>query len=189
MQTAMLSLFMACCAQVDERPALLAPDRVRLNATDFDEDGVSRRIDLMFPRNAMAQGRLHINDAIVEAENFDRWIFDDDRPAAVAEKLHGKLDRWIEAADREDRLSRSEKARLRLAGTGDIKRFQERVEQRRQEFETQRKSFKEGCAALRRLLPLNRSYKEGPFGDGSFFAKTLTKIHRERPTLASGFVD
>ncbi len=188
MQTAMLSLFMAFCAQVDEKPAL-PPDRVRILASDVDEDGASRQIDLTFPRNAMVQGRLDINDAIVEPENFDRWIFDRDRPDAVEEKLREKLELRIEAAAREHRLSRSEKARLRLAGKGDIKRFHELVEQRRKEFESQRKSFKEGRAALRQLLPLSRTYKEGPFSDGSLFAKTLTKIHREWLALASRFVD
>jgi hypothetical protein len=54
------------------------------------------------------------------------------------------------------------------------------VEERRAEFEKERKTFQAGFAALRRLEPLSKVYQEGPFGDGSLYAKTLRKIRDGR---------
>jgi hypothetical protein len=48
------------------------------------------------------------------------------------------------------------------------------------DFEVQRQSFRTGHAALLRLEPLSRIYRDGPFGDGSLFAKTLRRINGEQ---------
>jgi hypothetical protein len=44
------------------------------------------------------------------------------------------------------------------------------------------KTFDTGLAALRRLDEISPSYREGPFGSGSLFAKTLQKINNDRKT-------
>ena len=78
------------------------------------------------------------------------------------------------------KLTDPQVAKLRLAGRGDIKRFFDEVRNRRDEFEIARKTFNSGLAALRRLDELSPSYREGPFGSGSLFAKTLQKINSDR---------
>jgi hypothetical protein len=41
----------------------------------------------------------------------------------------------------------------------------------------ERKTFRTGLNALRRLGELSPIYRDGPFGSGSLFAKTLFKIN------------
>ena len=123
------------------------------------------------------RGPLNLNTASVEPENFDRWLFADhgsDRERLG--HLQSLLDERIELADFVRRINARDRAKLRLAGKGDIKRFLDLVEDRRTAFEFERKSWKTGFAALKELDPIARIYQEGPFGDGSLFAKTLRRI-------------
>jgi hypothetical protein len=78
------------------------------------------------------------------------------------------------------KLTDSQRAKLRLAGRGDIKRFFDAVEDKRREFERDRHSLRTGLEALRRLEPLSQVFNEGPFGDGSLFAKTLNGMNSDR---------
>jgi hypothetical protein len=122
--------------------------------------------------------RVNIQTAVLERENFDNWLFaDESTEEARSRHLDDILRARVEAAAREYRLTRPQRAKLRLAGKGDIKRFFDQVEERRNAFETERQSWKTGLAALRRLDPLVQIYHEGPFGDDSLFAKTLHRIN------------
>jgi hypothetical protein len=124
---------------------------------------------------------LNINTAEVERENFDRWLFADAGSEAARKRyLDDVLRTRVEAAAREHKLTEAQRAKLRLAGRGDIKRFFDDVEERRSQFEVDRKTFRAGLAALRRLEPLTQVYREGPFGEGSLFAKTLHRINDDR---------
>jgi hypothetical protein len=121
--------------------------------------------------------------AVLEQENFDRWIFGDLIPEA--ERLNHLDDRLfvkVQAASRIHKLMEPERAKLRVAGKGDIKRFLDQVEDESASFEIDRMSLKTGLAALRRLKPLSDVYDKGPFGDGSLFAKTLRRIKDDRAT-------
>jgi hypothetical protein len=88
----------------------------------------------------------------------------------------------VQAALRIHKLAEPQWAKLRIAGKGDIKRFFDHVDDKRVFFEIDRMSLKTGRGALRRLEPLSDVYDEGPFGDGSLFAKTLRRIQDERAT-------
>jgi hypothetical protein len=120
--------------------------------------------------------------AVVARENFDRWVFAEGGNNALAAQriLNDLLRGKVESAAREGKLTRTQQAKLLLAGKGDIKRFFDQVEERRVEFEKERKTFQTGFAALRRLEPVSKVYQEGPFGDGSLYAKTLRRIKDER---------
>jgi hypothetical protein len=125
--------------------------------------------------------RLNINMAVVERENFDRWLFDDRRDQGERSRhLDDILRAKVAAAALSHNLTEPQQAKLRLAGRGDIKRFFDQVEDRRSEFEIDRQSYNTGRAALIRLDPLTRLYREGPFGNGSLFAKTLRRINDDR---------
>jgi hypothetical protein len=126
-------------------------------------------------------GRINLNTAVVERENFDNWLFGDVLPEEIRQRrLKDILERMIEVATWRHKLNDRQRAKLRLAGRGDIKRFFDVVEDRRRDFETERQSFGTGRAALIRLDPLARLYRDGPFGDGSLFAKTLRRINDDR---------
>ena len=75
---------------------------------------------------------FNLDTAVVQSENFDRWLFDDVRSESehrrhLDEILQGK----VEIACRKHKLTGSQRAKLRLAGTGDIKRFFDRVRSER----------------------------------------------------------
>ena len=78
------------------------------------------------------------------------------------------------------KLTDSQRTKLRLAGRGDIKCLFDQVEDRRRDFEKDGHNFRAGLAALQRLDPLTQVYREGPFGDGSLFSKTLFKINDDQ---------
>src|SRR5262249_4948471 len=184
MQTAILSLLLACCAQVAEKPGVRAePVHITLNDVD-PRTGDPRQIHLTFP--GRGGGRLKWADGVIDAEDFDRWIYDRERPVDPRRYLSWRLDLRIQSASRECELTATQKEKLRLAGQGDVKRFLEQVEQRRAEFEEKRHVYREGLAMLRGLAPLTKVYRKGPFGEGSLFAKTLEKIKRERTVVPPG---
>jgi hypothetical protein len=56
------------------------------------------------------------------------------------------------------------------------------IEDRRGKFEKERQDFRSGLTALRDLQPLAQLYKDGPFSDGSLFAKTLQGINKDVKT-------
>ena len=118
----------------------------------------------------------------MEPENFDRWLFADERSGEEHRRRHldDILRARIEAAARGHKLTDPQRAKLRIAGRGDIKRFFDQVEEKRSAFEADRRNINTGLAALRRLDSLSEIYRRGPFGDGSLFAKTLQKIDDDR---------
>jgi hypothetical protein len=124
---------------------------------------------------------FNIRTAVVEPENFDRWLFADGRSEEARWRhLDDLLRARIEDAARAHTLTDPQRAKLRLAGKGDIKRFFDQVEEKRSAFETDRRTYKTGLAALRRLDPLSQIYRHGPFGHGSLYGKTLQKIVDDR---------
>jgi hypothetical protein len=132
-------------------------------------------------RPAQPIRRFNIRTAVVQRENFDRWLFADERSDEERRRhLNDILLARIEVAARGKKLTDPQRAKLRIAGKGDIKRFFDQVEERRSAFETDRRTYKTGLAALRRLDPLSQIYKQGPFGEGSLFAKTLQRIDDDR---------
>jgi hypothetical protein len=135
------------------------------------------------PPLAQPVGRLNLNTAMLVRVNFDRWLFPHEQSeTARHDHLKEILDARIVVVAQANKLTDRERAKLRLAGRGDIKRFFDEVQKRKDQFEIDRKSFNTGLATLRRLDELSPTYRDGPFGPGSLFAKTLHKINSERKT-------
>jgi hypothetical protein len=132
------------------------------------------------PRPAQPAVRLNINTAVVGRENFDRWLFGEPSEGGPERHLNEILLTRVRAAARAHELTDAQRAKLHLAGRGDIKRFFDQVEDRRRGFEKDRQRFQTGFAALRGLDDLSRIYEGGPFDGGSLFAKTLQKIMDDR---------
>jgi hypothetical protein len=133
------------------------------------------------PRRPRANMPIDIDSMVVQRENFDRWLFADGRSEGERRKyLEEILRSKVEVAAVLHDLTAAQRAKLRLAGRGDIKRFFDRVDDRRSAFESERRTFKTGYPALQRLVELSQLYEEGPFGDGSLYLKTLQKIDADR---------
>jgi hypothetical protein len=120
---------------------------------------------------------FNLNNSALDRDNFDRWVFGDGvdeegRRIRLQSRLSEKIDRVM----KDQKINLAQLQKLRLAGSGDIKRYLDRVEERRPEFEAVRKNFNTGWQMLRQLEPLTKEFQEGPFGNDSFFAKTLKKI-------------
>ena len=130
--------------------------------------------------------RLNINNAVLEPESFDQWLFGDEGSDRLRQRhLDDLLRIKIDNAARRHRLSGAQREKLRLAGRGDIKRFFDQVAEQRRAFEKERQTFRTGLAALRRLDALVPIYHDGPFDDGSLFAKTLRRIDDEQKVGAT----
>jgi hypothetical protein len=119
----------------------------------------------------------------VARENFDRWLFVDERTQEerrrhLEEILDAKI--WLAHLEHKLTLTAQQQSKLRVAGRGDIKRFFDKVEVARGHFEKDRQHLRSGLTALQHLDPLAQLYKDGPFGEGSLFAKTLRKIEDEQ---------
>ena len=187
-------LFLASLAQEKEEPrAIPAPPargqvvnvRVRIAA-----NREIRQITLSMPAPAVEDEeeplarrdmRFNVKTAVVDPENFDRWLFADEQSEADRHRhLEDILRSKVNAAAIAHKLTASQRAKLRLAGRGDIKRFFDQVEDRRRDFEKDRHNFRTGLTALERLDPLAQVYRDGPFGDGSLFVKTFSKIYDDQ---------
>ena len=142
--------------------------KLSMPAPDNDDEEAVARLDV----------RFNIQSAVVDPENFDLWIFADDQSEADRHRhLDEILQSKVKSAAMTYHLTDSQRAKLRLAGRGDIKHFFDHVEDRRRNFEADRHNFKTGFAALERLDSLTEIYREGVFGAGSLFAKTLARIN------------
>src|SRR5262249_11660543 len=109
--------------------------------------------------------RLNLNAAVVEPENFDRWLFEDAGfETPPQQHLDDVLQTEIGTAVRQYGLTAEQRLKLRLAGKGDVKRFSDQVEERRGRFDKERQNYQSGLAALKGLNDLSLIYTEGPFG-------------------------
>jgi hypothetical protein len=109
--------------------------------------------------------------------------------ASNAGQAQGRFERLletkIEVVDRVCRLSDAQKAKLRLAGRGDIERFFDLVERKQEKYrerfvmnddENQRELLNWVIEMARDVQPLRNTLQNSPFGDGSLFSKAL-KTH------------
>jgi hypothetical protein len=124
--------------------------------------------------------QMGVRGRALSSMNFDRWMFEDEEDARLPRaKLDQLLEKRLEAARKIRQLNPEHLRKLHLAGSGDIKRTLDRVEQKRSEFESVRRDFTEGRQFLMQLEPLARDFRIGPFDDQSLFAKTLRKIDED----------
>jgi hypothetical protein len=136
-------------------------------------------------RAANAQEEVEVEDAVVvqaqpvfmvNDQNFDQWIFGNVGGAdRVRSRLVSLLTLKVEDVDRACRLSETQKEKLELAGRGDIKRFFDRVDEKRRKFVNVRHDQNQFQEIIQEIQPLQQSVQGEPFGDGSLFGKTLKK--------------
>src|SRR5262249_51739079 len=111
MQIAILSLLLACCNQVAEKLGVRA-EPVHITLHDVDpQTGNPRPIHLTFP--GRVGGRLKWADGVIDAEDFDRWIYEMERPVDPRRYLSWRLDLRIQSASRECELTEAQKEKLR----------------------------------------------------------------------------
>ena len=80
-------------------------------------------------------------------------------------------------------LTPAQKGKLLLAARGDMKRFFDRVEEKRKAFQVARTDQQKYQEFFQSLTPIRQAIAKGLFGDGSLFSKTI------RSTLDPGQTD
>jgi hypothetical protein len=118
---------------------------------------------------------------IISDASFDEIMFGKASNMTDARKRLIRLVRAkVESVDQLSSLTDAQKRKLRLAGSGDIQRLMDRVENLRERVQSDFVD-EENVDQLRELAqklsragsPLRRQLESGPFGDGSLFAKAL----------------
>jgi hypothetical protein len=113
---------------------------------------------------------------IIDESNFDMWVFGNSRNGATAlARLETVLHLKIAELDRAVRLTKLQKQKLELASRGDIKRFFDKVEEKRKAFQLVRNDQQKFGEFYQQLQPLQQTFNQGLFGDDSLFAKTVKK--------------
>jgi hypothetical protein len=146
----------------------------REKGDELDEREEPAPLDLKKARPA------NLREYSIKAECFDLWVFgalsEEDRKLWLLAALSAQV---VNA--RKMSLSAAEEQKLILAGHGDIKRFFDRIEAGRADFEVARKELTSGQIFLLKIAggSYRTEFVQGPFGNGSLFSKTLEKIANE----------
>jgi hypothetical protein len=163
---------------------LILEEAVPLTEVEGDDFAPPRMLTRTRPAVSLKSARL-------AAVNFDNWIFGDGMSEEGGRDLLARsLLKQVAVATAKHGLSDAERAKLYQAGQGDLKRFLDRIAGERKGFESARTDGVVGAKALmdesavvralRRIDPLAIEFRQGPFGEGSFFAKVLEKILADR---------
>jgi WD40 repeat protein len=146
------------------------------------------------------QGAVVVPDPSLQAfaDEFDQLIQRDRLPldaTAAGDRFNEILARKVAALDRTYSLSQSQKQKLKLAGRGDIKRFEDRLDGERQKFVAARRGGSADAvrAASAGIGVLRATMESGPFGEESLFVKAQKTIlsteqlrtHERRRQLAA----
>ena len=143
---------------------------------DEDEDEDDRALQLRAQGIVRRRG-LELKEWALAPDNFDRWVFGEGVDAEGGKIALGSLlTEKIFVTQKGRKLAPEQLRKLRMAGSGDIKRFLERVERRRAGFEAVRGDPDVGRDFLERLHPLAVECKQGPLDADSLFAKALRRI-------------
>ena len=116
------------------------------------------------------------------SEEFDQTVFGDARPQAVyaaKNRLNEILAKKVATLGRIYALTEPQKQKLKLAGRGDIKRLEDRLETQRQKYVGPRRVVRGNDLLEFEDPEINASrtlMKSGPFGDESLFAKAQRTI-------------
>jgi hypothetical protein len=111
---------------------------------------------------------------ILTPENFDQWVFNGVGNSAQAMKqLESQIDLQMEAIDRVCKLTDSQKLKLQLAGSGDIKKFRDQYEQLRLKFQNTKQNPNNLNNVFQAIAPLQQQWQAGILGDTSLFRKVL----------------
>ena len=112
-------------------------------------------------------------------DQFDQWVFGGPRNSrAGRNKLDSLLTLQVDDVARMCTLSEAQKKKLLLAGRGDIKRFFDKVEEKRKKF-AKVKNDQTKFNEIYRTGTAASALNSGLFGDGSIYSKTIRRVLSE----------
>jgi hypothetical protein len=112
---------------------------------------------------------------------FAHWVFGMEDARDARRRLKEVLGTRVEEAETTYGITPAQRRKLELAGKGDIQRFFDHVAAKREELDRLgADEHKTRRFVLTELIPLRGKIRQGPFGEGSLFAKTLNKMLNDR---------
>jgi len=115
-------------------------------------------------------------------ENFDQWVFQQDRNSAVGrQRLEARLALQLEFIDGACHLTDVQKKKLQLAGRGDIKRFFDRYDTVKQKFQSVKEVSQEDQQKFQEIWqkvwqdinPLQMTLQAGLFHEDSLLYRSV----------------
>jgi hypothetical protein len=141
----------------------LAPT-ARGQAFDDDDDDE--------PANAVMNPHMFV----YTDEHFDQWVFGNGRnSSAFRASVDSLLAMQVDEIDRACGLTDAQKAKLRLAGRGDLKRIFDTYDEKKKRFQATNGDQNRINEIFQDIQPLQLMITAGPFGEGSIFAKSIAK--------------
>ncbi|MGC8639089.1 MAG: hypothetical protein ACP5XB_04340 [Isosphaeraceae bacterium] len=111
---------------------------------------------------------------VLSDQQFDLWVFGGRGTSRVGRNnLDNQLTLQVADVARVCGLTEFQKKKLLLAGHGDIKRFFEKVDEKRKKFDKLKTDRNKINEIYQELQPLQQMIHAGLFSQGSFYAKTL----------------
>jgi len=127
----------------------------------------------------LPETRFTINEG-----TFNQWAFGGRSVELARQRFDTLLTVKIEDLDRTCKLSDAQKRKLHLAGRGDMKRFDDQVDEARRKYVNLSHERSKLAQISTELSRFQRSFEEDPFDVGSIFAKTLKTTLTEAQAVA-----
>ncbi len=109
----------------------------------------------------------------IDDSNFDMWIFNGRATGNGRDWFDARLALRLDELERSCGLTEAQKAKLRLAGRGDAKRFYDLYAEKRKKFDVLKRNQNKVNEVLQEVRPLQEMLTQGAYGRGSLFDKTL----------------
>jgi hypothetical protein len=111
---------------------------------------------------------------VLSPENFDQWVFGGGgNSAQVLTQFESLVNLRIDAINRVCTLSDAQKKKLRLAASGDIKKFRDQYEQLKQKYQNTQQDPNNLNNIFVAIQPLQLQWRAGILGDQSLFQKVI----------------
>jgi hypothetical protein len=103
-------------------------------------------------------------------ETFNQWVYGNPRTSIDADS---EIEVAVDAVERTCQLTESQREKLRLAGRGDLARFNQRVDALRAKYAGKMHDQNDIGRIHQEIQPLNATYQAGLLGPSSLFSKVL----------------
>ena len=124
-----------------------------------------------------------VQNFMISDDNFDMWLFGGGRNSQAARtRLESILSLEVDRLDKNCSMTDTQKKKLMLAGRGDIKRFFDKVAEKKRKFDQLKNDQNRVGEIFQEIQPLQMTFNAGIFNDGSFFAKTVKNTLNEEQT-------
>lgn len=111
----------------------------------------------------------------IHESNFNQWVFGAQNASQGLSHIESRLALEVEAVHRVCGLTEEQKAKLQLAGHGDVKRFFDAVAVLHAKFMKVRRNRNAFNGLWQDIQPLRVKFSGGLFREGSFFRKVLSR--------------